>query len=200
MRRILGGFLAGSIFVGLGGNAFGQMLVQADAAFLQPQIRRDDAGFISCGLRAVAVVGGKEWVEAYDFSVLVTPHVSGGLLKAGKQKLPMASFLKGEKAYRTVMPAPVKFWIAKESEGKALSPTKILTSESPGFILGIADLTAAWKVVMSIMNGEQMQFAVRYENQPVEVVVTFAKELGEAERKPLEACLRGVYERINAER
>ncbi len=95
----------------------------------------------------------------------------------------------------TVVPPPVKFWIAQESEGKAVNPIKVLPAESKGYILEIADLPDTLRGIFAMANGVRMQFAVRYKNQPVDVVVAFSAQMSEVERAPLMNCLVAVGER-----
>jgi hypothetical protein len=45
-------------------------------------------------------------------------------------------------------------------------------------------------------NGERMQFAVRYKNQPVDTVVAFAGTLKDEERQSLMACFSGLVKRM----
>ncbi len=71
------------------------MLVQADAASLQPQIDRDENGFLSCGLRSVVITGTSEWMEVNDFSVTVHGERIGGVIKAGKRRARTAKVLSG---------------------------------------------------------------------------------------------------------
>jgi len=90
-------------------------------AKLQPQITRDEGGYKSCGVRAVVIAEGEErFVDMYDFSMNVWAAPSIGLMKAGKSRTTKEKLQQGNANRETVMPAPVNFWIALESEGKAL--------------------------------------------------------------------------------
>lgn len=176
--------------------ASAQMVIQADSAALQPHIRRDEAGFGSCGVRAVVVaLMGKE-VDAYDFSMSVGADNFYGLLKAGKTRVSLENLQRGKRPKDAVTPPPIKFWIAKEVEGKAVMPIKIMPAETKGFILEIADIVPTWDAILAMIHGERMQFAVRYKNEPLDVVVSFAANMSEVERKPLVTCLDAVLERL----
>jgi hypothetical protein len=47
-----------------------------------------------------------------------------------------------------------------------------------------------------MIHGERMQFAIRYKNEPVDVVVSFSALMPEHERKPLKACFVGLGEKM----
>jgi hypothetical protein len=179
--------------------AAAQMLIQADLALLQPQISRDETGFRSCGVRAVVMSDDTQIVEAYDFSLMVDARHFVGMLKAGKRITTKAQLLKGDRSNKVVMPLPIKFWIAREAEGKAISPQKVVPSETKGFILGIADIAQTYEGIFAIIHGERMQFAVRYKEQLIDVVISFVGEMSEVERNSLLICLNGIVERMRAE-
>ena len=174
-----------AIFCALPASA--QMIIQADSAALQAQIQRDDSGFSSCGVRAIVVVANSDFADAYDFSVVARDFA--GTLKAGKTRTTMANLSKGKFSQNAVTPPPIKFWIAKEIEGKAITPKKIFPSETKGFILQIADVVQTFEGIYAIINGERMQFTLRYANQPSDAVISFSATLPEQEIKPLTACL-----------
>ena len=174
-----------------------QMVIQADSAELQPQIGRDEIGFSSCGVRAVVVAKDNKFLDAYDFSLMVRSDVFGGTLKAGKVRTTAPALLKGKNSYELVVPAPINFWMAKESEGKALRPTRIIPAENKGYILGIADAADTFEIIMAMIHGDRLQFAIRYKKEPVDVVVAFSAAMPESERKPLMTCINGVIERLS---
>ena len=174
-----------------------QMVIQANNASLQPQIGRDKSGFSSCGVRAVVIVVAGDNIDSYDFSLIIKAGAAAGLLKVGKERGSMQRAIKGDYKTEVVVPAPIKFWIAKESEGKAVMPQKILPSDDRGYILAIADLVETAVGIISIIEGERMQFAVRYANQPLDVVVSFAGKMPDNERLPLMACLQAVSDRLS---
>ena len=176
-----------------------QVVVQAASAQLQPQIGRDAKGYNVCGIRAVVLDEKPTLIEAYDFSINLRADMFGGLLKAGKSTTTRADLIKGKLASRIVMPAPVAFWIAQESDGKALMPSKVIPAETPGYILASGELVQTWQAILAIIHGERMQFAVRYKNQGYDTVVSFAGKLKEEELKPLSACLDGMLERLQSE-
>jgi hypothetical protein len=170
------------------------------SATLQPQIHRDDAGYKSCGIRVIVVAPGeRNYTDAYDFSMNVWATLHAGLLKAGKTRLTMSEILSGKGSMKAITPAPVKFWIAKESEGKALMQQKIIAAKTKGYILEGADLVQTMDAIMATITGKRMQFAVRYKNEPVDVVVSFAATMPEHESKPLMACFNGIIERMTAD-
>lgn len=105
----------------------------------------------------------------------------------------------GQFKQKVVLPGPTNFWIAKESEGKALIPIKTLAAELPGYILGLTDFVGTWSAVMALLGGERMQFATRYKNQPYDTVVSFSGLLSAEEAKPLMACLDGLINRMQEE-
>jgi hypothetical protein len=177
-----------------------QMVIQADSANLQPQILRDDVGYKSCGVRAVVVAQGeRNFIDAYDFSMNIRDKLRVGLLKAGKTRVTKSQILSGKTSTDAITPAPVKFWITKESEGKAVMPQKIIPADTKGYILEGADLVQTMEVIMATINGERMQFAVRYKNEPLDVVVSFAATMPDHEKKPLMACFNGIIERMTAD-
>lgn len=177
-------------------SAWGQMVIQADHAMLQPQIQRDSEGFRSCGVRAVVLNVNGDVIDAYDFSLIVDATSKVGMIKAGKSIAKTGDMLKGKHAAAVVTPAPVNFWLVAETDGTAVGPKKFFPSETNGFILAVSDLVPTYKAIVDLMVGERMQFAVRYKSQSLDLVVSFAAEMPEVERKPLVACLNGVRERI----
>ncbi|QOL48140.1 hypothetical protein [Massilia litorea] len=176
-----------------------QVVMQAASAQLQPQIGRDANGYTTCGMRAVVLDMKPDVVEAYDFSLNLRLGMTAGAIKAGKLQTPGAKFKKGQFEQKVVLPGPTNFWIAKESEGKALIPTKIFAADSPGYILGLADFIGTLSAVTALLEGERMQFATRYKNQPYDTVVSFSGALSAEEAKPLMACLEGLINRMQEE-
>jgi hypothetical protein len=173
-----------------------QVVVQASTAKLQPQIGRDANGYTTCGIRAVVLDSKPDVVEANDFSLYLRLGMMAGTIKAGKLQSATSELMKGRFEQGIVTPGPTNFWIARESEGKALIPTKILAADSPGYILGLTDFVGTWAAVSAMLAGERMQFATRYENQPYDTVVSFSGILSAEEAKPLQACLEGLLSRM----
>jgi hypothetical protein len=171
-------------------------VIQADQAVLQPQVGRDDIGFSTCGVRGVVVVATPDYMDSYDFSVMLRANLAYGTLKAGKLRTATQAALKGRFASEAVTPAPIKFWIAQEGEGKPISPIKVIPADNKGFILEVADLADTARGIMAMIEGSRMQFAVRYKNQPVDLVVSFSAAMPEIERAPLLKCIEGVTERL----
>jgi hypothetical protein len=179
-------------------SASAQAVLQAEAAIIQPQIGRDAEGFNACGVRAVVLVDRGKVVETYDFSLMVRAGLYFGLLKAGKYQTAKHLYLQGKHEGPAYVPAPVKFWVAKETEGVGVVTTKSTPSDTPAFTLFAADLIKTLDGVLAIAGGERMQFAVRYKAEAYDNVVSFAKGLSEQEMETLLACTRGVIQRMQA--
>jgi hypothetical protein len=150
-------------------------------------------------MRAVVLDLKPNVVEAYDFSLNLRLGMTAGTIKAGKLETPAAKFKRGQFEQKVVLPGPTNFWIAKESEGKALLPAKTFAADSPGYILGLTDFIRTWSTVVALLEGERMQFAARYKNQPYDTVVSFSGSLPAEEAKPLIACLEGLINRMQEE-
>lgn len=177
-----------------------QSLMQADMAILQPQINRDDRGFVSCGVRAIVIqhLSGKNF-EAYDFSINANANIPYGTLKAGKSRVSSEQIEKGKPKRKVELPAPVYFWIAQESDPEALKPIKVFPSEDAGYVLEFADLVKTFAAIYSTINGERMQFSVRYKKQRLDSVISFSAQMPMHEQTPLIACMDGLTNRLAAE-
>jgi hypothetical protein len=180
-------------------SAHAQTVVQADNAALQPQIKRDANGFVSCGVRGVAIVVSGKSVDAYDFSVMANADMPYGTMKAGKSVTTVEKVAKGDAVSGVVLPKPEYFWIAQESDGEAVMPIKVIAAENAGFILEITDLVKTFKAIYSMISGDRMQFVVRYKKQKMDTVVSFGAQMSEVERRPLLACMEGISNRLAAE-
>jgi hypothetical protein len=177
--------------------AFSQMVIQAEMAKLQPQINRDEGGYKACGVRVVVVTQGEaNFIDSYDFSMNIWASLPTALLKAGKSRTTKEKLLQGKATIESVTPAPVKFWISKESEGKALMPQNVTPAESKGYILEGADMAQTMDIIMATITGERMQFAIRYKDEPVDVVISFSENMADRERLPLMACFKGLMQRM----
>lgn len=176
--------------------ATAQVVVQATSVHLQPQIGRDAMGYSECGVRAIVLDLKPDLVETHDFSIFLHSGVFGGMVKVGKYETSHADFLKQKPASKAVIPAPVTFWIAKESEGKAMMPIKVFPAETSGYILARTEMLQAWSTLLSVIQGERMQFATRYKNQGYDTVISFAGTMPDAELKPLMACIEGLAQRM----
>jgi len=177
------------------GPTFAQMVIQAESVSLQPQIGRDEAGFKTCGIRAVVIAKSGQDYDLYDFSLNIRAEELYGALKAGKSRTTVRAVQQGKASSEVVLPAPVRFWISKEDEGKAITPLKTFPADTKGYIMEVADLSETFKGIVAMIYGERMQFAVRYKNQPLDIVVSFSEKLPEIERAPLMKCLDAVVER-----
>lgn len=195
MKRTFAFALCGTLTLPL----HAQPVVQAATAQLQPQISRDADGYTACGIRAIVLDVQPKVVDAYDFSLYLRREIPAGTVKAGKHQTPFAKFSKGQTDQKVVLPGPEKFWIVKELDAKALIPFKSFAGDSPGYILGLADLTRTHAAIASMMAGERMQFAVRYKNQPYDTVVSFAAQLSSTELTPLAACVDGLVARMQSD-
>lgn len=176
--------------------ASAQIVVQASSAILQPQIGRDQTGFSSCGVRAIVTDSKPGFVDVHDFTLAIRADMPGGLIKAGKSSTSNISLAKGMPKTKAVQPAPVRFWIARESQGKALFPLQVIPADTPGYILESVELGQTLSEILAVSGGQRMQFANRYKNEPVDTVIAFSVELPDAERQPLLTCLDGVIERL----
>jgi hypothetical protein len=134
-------------------------------------------------------------MDAYDFSIMIGTNAYG-TLKAGKYRARLEAgggateFIKG-----AVTPGPVNFWIAKELQGKPLLPIKIMSADTPGFILAVSDGSQTLEKILAIALGERLQFALRYKDQPGDIVVGFQGVLSDQERAPIFACIDGLKDR-----
>lgn len=180
-------------------NAMAGAVIQADVVTLQPVVDRDEKGFHACGVRGLVAVVTPETTDFHDFSLMIRHNMFYGTLKAGKTRASTKAMLNGNASQEVVMPAPVKFWIAIESNSKAVSPIKIMPAEDKGYILEIADLAGTYEAILEMIHGERMQFSLRYANQPVEQVVSFSATMPEVELSPLMKCLKEVIERAEKE-
>lgn len=180
-------------------NAMAGVVIQADMAMLQPVVDRDEKGFQACGVRGLVGVSTPETTDFHDFSLMIRHNFHYGTLKAGKVRASTKAMLNGSASRETVLPAPVKFWIAVESKSKAVNPIKIMPAEDKGYILEVADLVGTYEAILEMIHGERMQFALRYKNQPSEQVVSFSATMPEVELSPLMKCLKEVIERAEKE-
>lgn len=176
--------------------ASAQMVIQADSAHLQPLVGRDENGFASCGVRGVVVVSNAKYWDAYDFSAMVRFDLPFGTLKAGKARTPAQEAQKGNFKMKPVVPPPVTFWFAKESEGKPVTPIKTMAAESKGYILELANGGDTLRGIMSMIHGERMQFAIRYKIEPVDAVIAFSAKMSDHERTSLMRCIEDVVDRM----
>lgn len=182
----------------LSSPVYAQTVIQASSALLQTRINRDAEGFSDCGIRAVVIDLKPQTAEAYDFTINLRLGLQVGMVKAGKAVSTRANLLKGKQNTNAIKPGPLDFWIAPESEGKAMRPLKVIPADTDGYILQGVELTMAWHTILAIVDGERMQFALRYKNQDIETVMSFSSKLKDEDRKPLMACLSGLVERMKA--
>lgn len=176
--------------------ASAQTVVQAVSATLQPQIGRDDKGYSTCGVHAVILDVQGSLVDVYDFSLNIYADSFHGLIKAGKMQTSTKDMLANKAAPKALTPAPITFWISRESDGKALRPQKVIAAETPGYILAGAEIAQSYDMLLAVITGERMQFAMRYKNQNRDTVVSFGTAMPEVEFKPLMACLEGVTDQL----
>lgn len=199
MRPFILGLGAMCLICGASGSLHAQMVLQADSVKLQPQIGRDAEGFNSCGVRAVVVLANSQYIDAYDFSLMVRFDMPYGTWKAGKSRTPIKAAKAGKFTAGASVPPPIRFWLASENEGKPTSPIKIIPAETKGYILEISDLVGTLRGIYSIIHGERMHFAMRYKSEPVDAVISFAEMMPDNERLPLVKCLNGVGDRLGKE-
>lgn len=176
--------------------AYAQMVVQAASSILQPQVRRDADGFAQCGVRAIVIDLKPDSADAYDFSISMRLGLKVGMVKAGKANTSKALLAQGKQNTKGVLPGPVNFWLAKEEEGKPMLPLKTFPADEDGYLVEGVDFGQAWTNMFAMANGERMQFALRYKDQPVDTVVSFSGTLTDEELKPLLACFSGLAKRM----
>lgn len=193
MRRVI----LMMILVVVSGSAMAGIVIQADDVSLQPQTERDNIGFRDCGVRGVVLVSTSDFFDAYDFSLMIRADMMYGTLKAGKARTSVKAALNKKYSSEAIIPPPINFWIAKENEGKAIRPIKIMAAETKGYILELADFVDTYDGIMSIIHGERMQFSIRYKDEPLDKVISFSAEMPEIERAPLERCMNEAVERIS---
>lgn len=185
------------LFCGAPGTLRAQMVLQADSVQLQPQIGRDAEGFSSCGVRAVVVLANPQFIDAYDFSLMLRFDMPYGTWKAGKSRTTTQAAKAGKFTVGASIPPPIRFWLASENEGKPTNPIKIIPAETKGYILEISDLVGTLRGIYSIIHGERMHFAMRYKSEPVDAVISFAQAMPDNERLPLVKCLNDLGERLS---
>jgi len=176
-----------------------QTVVQAKASSLTPQISRDSGGFSQCGAHLVVLDDVPNGMDAYDFSINVYAKPFMGAIKAGKLHVTKEEMKKPSYSGTTVLPAPIKFWIAKESDEKQLAPEKYIPADSPGYVMAGANGFMSFSTLINIISGERMQVAVRYKSEPLDRVLSFAATPSKDEVAALMACVSGVYKRLKAE-
>ena len=180
-------------------SAMAGMVLQATSATLQPLIERNEKGFFMCGVRGmVSDVTGNQ-LRLYDFSLHIRVDALFGMLKAGSHLTPIKSINKDSSSLTTAIPAPVKFWIAKEKVGKPITLSNIMPAISAGFIIGSAELVDTLEGIMAIIYGERMQFVIRYKAEPVDRVISFSAEMPKIELEPLTTCIEDVTSRMAKE-
>lgn len=195
MKRVI------AIFFGalLSFSANAQVVVRAENAVFQPTIKRDESGYISCGVRSIVAAPGVEKGKSdfYEFSVNVYVDDLLALIKAGKYSVPYGSKTSLNFKNRvTTLPNPVSFWVAARGQSGRASANKIIKSDTNGFILGSADFRESAEVMYSIASSMPMQFALKYPNQEVEKIVSFKSEKNNEDRDEFMACMKGLRERL----
>ena len=175
-------------------SAMAGVLIQASSAILQPQIERNEKGFFACGVRGVVLDVTGNQLRTYDFSLSIRVDFLAGLLKAGSFLTPIKSM--NINSTKTAIPAPVKFWIAKEKVGKPITLSNIMPADNAGFIIGSADLVDTLEGITALIYGERMQFAIRYKAETIERVISFSAEMPKIELEPLTICIQDVMRQM----
>lgn len=179
--------------------AFCQPVIQATSAILEPQVKRDTGGFKSCGVRAlVSVVSGKN-SDVYDFSIMIDSEFSMATIKAGMVRNTIEAIMNGKGGVIAITPAPKNFWFVEEAEGKAITPIKLFPGDTKGYVLGFTPLDSTFRALLEMIKGTRMQFAARYEIEPVDRVITFSASLSNSEFGSMMNCLEKVVNRMDAE-
>ncbi|WP_225200609.1 hypothetical protein [Herbaspirillum sp. alder98] len=172
--------------------------MQADSSSYQAQISRDESGFNACGIRAVSIVGDPKTNTVYDFSLNV--RLPGfGLVKVGKSTIKTSDMLAKNGKQKISLPAPIRFWISKSDSGKAATPTKYVPAETAGFVLGGMDFVESAEIIYAMAYGEQVQFSVSYKGDNLQSIVGISSQLSDIDKKSLNACFKGLADRIQAE-
>lgn len=176
----------------------GQNVINADSSAAQATIRRDDAGFVDCGVRVVVQVVLPNEAEIFDFSLNLTIQSTPlGLLKAGKYTAPgrTATGWNMGKRKPTQFP-PSSYWFAKQSADLPLKPFKYVEGESPGFMLGLAEFEPTAETIFAIVQGERVQFALRYPGDKLDRIISFKAEMDGTDVATFFDCLGGMQRRI----
>lgn len=174
-----------------------QNVIKADMASSQPVVSRDEAGFSTCGVRTVVLVERTPpSVDIYDFSIQYAARQLMGTMKIGKQQADSRD-LKAK--FRTVRPAPVSAWIARETEGKPLQ-VKILfeSEETPGYVLGHVDTVKGFETMVALASGERMHLLARYKSEKLDSVIAYSAPLSEDDQELFFACTTGLIERLKS--
>lgn len=180
-------------------SAFGQQVIKIDSASSQAQVRRDDQGFSSCGVRVVAIKTAGEATFVYDFSMMFYVNGASGFAKFGTGQVSTEAMMRGSTQLEPVMPAPVSFWIARADQAKAVRPVKYLQGEDQGYTLAVTDGPDTLRAIDDIANGKTMQFNIRYKEERFDVVNQFSAQLSSDETVSYRACLAGIVERLKSQ-
>lgn len=181
------------------GPAAAQTVTQAKMSRLTPQISRDETGFSQCGVHMVVLGDAPEGMDAYDFSINVYAKPFMGAVKAGKMHVTAGEMKRSSYSGKTVLPAPVKFWIAKESEDQQLMPEEYFPADSPGYVIARAHAFMSFSTLINIIAGERMQVAIRYKSEPLDRAFSFSATPSKEEATALMACVQGIYKRLENE-
>lgn len=171
-------------------SAVAGVTINASSVAVQPQIDRDESGFKSCGVRGVIVTSSKHYLDAYDFSLMVSTGTRYGTLNAGNLRFSTQNSLKRKSSSDVFTYLPAKYWLAQASERKATEPIKII--QANGYLVEHANLKDTRRRITALINGKRMRFFVHYKNQPEDIVVNFSASMPAAERSQLLECLAGV--------
>jgi hypothetical protein len=174
-----------------------QNITNADEATAQATVRRDEEGFASCGVRAIVQVIQPKEIEAFDFSLTVDAVTLRGLLKAGKYSIPWTG--KAGWAFekkRTVLPAPVDFWIADQAADLPAKKIQSMKSDNEGFLLELAEFLPTQNALAAIAEGRRVQFAVRYPSERFDRVISFKVAMKEEDINAMTDCYNGMQRRM----
>jgi len=181
----------------IGSASHAQNVINADNGSAQATVRRDDAGFQSCGVRAIVQVLQPKYIETYDFSLNLDGAIIKGLLKVGQYQVPGNARQGWEFGKRkTVMPAPKGFWFAEATSDLPLKPEKSVKAEDAGFALGIADFGQTSDTVMAIVEGKPVQFSLRYPDDKFDRIISFKVEMKDEDKQTFFNCMAGLQRRI----
>lgn len=192
-------FVAGLGVLAISLAAHGQQVIQVDSVQSQAQVRRDEHGFSSCGIRVVALRSSGATTMVLDFSVMFYVQGLAGFAKFGASQIANSALLKGSKKMEPILPAPTSFWIARVDQAKAVRPVKYVQGEDAGYTLGVMAGADSLQAIDDIATGKTMHFNVRYNDDRFDVVNQFSAPLSTNDAVTYRACIAGIGEHLKAD-
>jgi hypothetical protein len=202
MKRI---FLIPLLAALVGVPAVAQTVHKVGKANIQLVVTRDEAGFRECGVRFVVFDQKPNVTDFYDLRLiaLVTDVNEGGFIEGGVMGLTNAQMVSMQSKPMPPLkpgPAPVKFWIAKNTDAVPLTPVQIIPDKDglPG-LMAVTKFEPMTTQLVNIAKGSTMQFSLQYPNQE-ERVVEMEAALEKKDADVLYACFSGLSKRMEARR